>query len=154
MSLSLSNRALIGLLGLFSKCLKLPSNPYFCYCAAAFQHVQLQLEHDDRSIHLRYKCNQIANHSTSARALPAAATTQEKATSYRGFGTLWDFLKAFLGAMEKLEGGRNVPIKLWRQSFTPGFIAIWSLETCGRSALFGRSEACTTSESQLCLEHT
>lgn len=49
--------------------------------------------------------------------------------------------------MEKLEGSINVPIKLWRQGFTSGFIAIWSLEICGSSALFGRSEACTTSES-------
>lgn len=111
--------------------------------------MQLQLEHgdDNRSIHLRYKCNQIANHSTSATSLPAAAATQEQATSYRAFGTLWDFLNASIGTTEKLEGSINIPIKLWRQSFTPGFIAIWSLETCGSSAVFGRSEACTTSES-------
>lgn len=56
------------------------------------------------------------------------------------------FPSAFLGTMEKRNGGLSVPIKLWSQNFTPGFIAIWSLKTCRSNDLFERSEVCTTSE--------
>lgn len=103
-----------------------------------------------RSIHPGHKHTANAKPGGCTRSLPADDTPQEKrAPIHKDLGHCGLFLTAFIGTMEKLEGGLNVRIKLQSQNFTPGFIAIWSLKTCRSNDLFKRSEVCTTSESPI-----